>query len=473
MPQKCDIGIIGMAVMGQNLALNIARKGFSVAVFNRTAEKTRQFFENRVKDEPIYPAYSLEEFIDLLRSPKKVMLMVKAGKPVESFLELLFPLLEAGDLILDGGNSHFQDTERRIAQAEKKGLLYLGVGISGGEEGALNGPSIMPGGHRAGYELVEEILKQAAAQADGPCTTYLGPGGAGHFVKMVHNGIEYAIMQAIAECYDLFRKAYQLKAPQIGQIFDQWNQSPNLQSYLLEISSQVLQYQDQETKTPLVDLILDQAEQKGTGKWTSQTAFDLGVPTPTINQSVITRTLSSFSDLRQKTSNLLKPEEKEGPTYLVGEEEARSLFSQALFLTELAAFSEGFHLLYQASSELNYHLSLPDIARIWQGGCILQAPLLKRIQAAFKTDSFPLLFATSQFKQEVKDNLQALVQTVTLGAQNNTPLPCLGAALSYYQAWQAETLPTNLIQAQRDYFGAHTYRRIDREGIFHTIWKEG
>jgi 6-phosphogluconate dehydrogenase len=462
----CDIGIVGLAVMGQNLALNMARKGFNVAVFNRTASRTQDFVKERVKDETIFPAYEVEEFLSLLAPPRRVMLMVKAGQPVDDFIQLFAPHLSSGDLIMDGGNSYYRDTDRRTKEAEDKGFLYLGVGISGGEYGALHGPSIMPGGHQEGYLMVKDILEKAAAQAeDGPCCTYLGPGSAGHFVKMVHNGIEYAFMQSIAECYHLLREVEELPAPSIGQIFEEWNKSEDLNSYLVEITAQVLQYIDPDTGKPLVDLILDQAEQKGTGKWASQVALDLGIPTPTINQSVIARNLSSFKEERKRISALFPREEAE-------KSDALSLhLEKALFLSELAAFCEGFHMLQEASSEFSYNLNLSEVARIWKGGCILQARLLNRIQEALKEEP-GLLFTSPLFLEKVKDYLPSLRQACTLALRGGIPVPALSASLSYFDSWKREWLPANLTQAQRDFFGAHTYRRIDREGVFHTIWQK-
>ncbi|HXL03072.1 MAG TPA: NADP-dependent phosphogluconate dehydrogenase [Candidatus Atribacteria bacterium] len=462
----CDIGIVGLAVMGQNLALNMARKGFKVAVFNRTASRTRDFLETRVKDESIFPAYEVEEFLSLLASPRRVMLMVKAGQPVDDFIQLFAPHLSSGDLIMDGGNSYYRDTDRRIKEAESKGFLYLGVGISGGEYGALHGPSIMPGGHREGYFLVKDILEKAAAQVeDGPCCTYLGPSSAGHFVKMVHNGIEYAFMQSIAECYHLLREVERLSPPSIGQIFEEWNKGDDLNSYLVGITAQVLQYLDPDTGKPLVDLILDQAEQKGTGKWASQVALDLGIPTPVINQSVIARNLSSFKEERKKISALFSEEKIEKSDVLSPQLE------KALFLSELAAFCEGFHMLQEASSEFSYNFNLSEIARIWKGGCILQARLLSQIQEALREEP-DLLFTSPLFWEKVKDCLPYLRQVCTLALQREIPVPALCASLSYFDSWKREWLPANLIQAQRDFFGAHTYRRIDREGVFHTIWQK-
>ncbi len=462
----CDIGIVGLAVMGQNLALNMARQGFKVAVFNRTASRTQDFVKERVKGEPIFPAYEVEEFLSLLVRPRRVMLMVKAGQPVDDFIQLFVPHLAPGDLIMDGGNSYYRDTDRRIRGAEDKGFLYLGVGISGGEYGALHGPSIMPGGHREGYLLVKDILEKAAAQVeDGPCCTYLGPGSAGHFVKMVHNGIEYAFMQSIAECYHLLREVGGLSAPSIGQVFEEWNKSEDLNSYLVEITAQILQYLDPETGRPLVDLILDQAEQKGTGKWASQVALDLGIPTPVINQSVIARNLSSFKEERKRISALFPKEEVEKSDALSPHLE------KALFLSELAAFCEGFHMLQEASREFSYNLNLSEIARIWKGGCILRARILSRIQEALKKEP-GLCFVSPLFLEKVKEYLPSLRQACTVALQGGIPVPALCASLSYFDSWKREWLPANLIQAQRDFFGAHTYRRIDREGIFHTIWQK-
>lgn len=462
----CDIGIVGLAVMGQNLVLNMARKGFKVAVFNRTAQRTQDFMRERVKDEPIFPAYQVEEFLSLLSSPRRVMLMVKAGQPVDDFIQLFTPHLSPGDLIIDGGNSYYRDTDRRIKEAESKGLLYLGVGISGGEYGALHGPSIMPGGHEEGYLLVKDILEKAAAQVeDGPCCTYLGPGSAGHFVKMVHNGIEYAFMQSIAECYYILREVGKLPAPTIGKIFEEWNKSEDLNSYLVNITAQVLQYLDPDTGKPLVDLILDQAEQKGTGKWASQVALDLGIPTPVINQSVIARNLSSFKEERKKISTLFpySPEEKSDISL--------PHLEKALFLSQLGAFSEGFHILKEASSEFSYNFNLPEVARIWKGGCILQSRLLGRIQEALRGEP-DLLFVSPIFREKVKEYLPSLRQVCAQALEREIPIPALCASLSYLDSWKREWLPANLIQAQRDFFGAHTYRRIDREGVFHTIWQK-
>jgi len=464
---NCDIGIIGMAVMGQNLALNIARKGYRVAVFNRTAERTREFVANRLRGEPVVPTYSLEEFISVLRKPRRVMLMVKAGSAVDEFMEALFPLLETKDLLIDGGNSFFRDTERRIREAEKRGVLFLGIGISGGEYGALHGPSIMPGGHEEGYRLVQEILEKAAAQVeDGPCCTYLGPGGSGHFVKMVHNGIEYALMQAIAEVYDILRKIYRLSGEEMQRLFTKWNES-EVASYLIEITGKILAVKDSETGKPLLELILDAAEQKGTGKWTSQVAFDLGVPTPTINQAVIARSLSSFKEKRVFLSQTWGTGEN---SQLPFTPEVEDALRETLFLSMVVAFSEGFHLLQVAQEEFHYTFHLGEIARIWKGGCILRARMLSSIQKALEENP-PLLFAAREFATKIKEGTKKARQMIQEACAFCVPVPVLAGALTYIDSWVSATLPANLLQAQRDFFGAHTYRRIDRPGTFHTVWE--
>ncbi len=466
MTTQCDIAIIGMAVMGQNLALNIARKGFAVAVFNRTGEKTQQFITERVADEPIVPTYTLAELAGVLRKPRRIMLMVKAGQAVDEFITAILPHLEPGDLLIDGGNSFFRDTERRIALAENHQLLFLGTGVSGGEYGALHGPSIMPGGHREGYLLVQEILEKAAAQVeDGPCCAYLGPGGSGHFVKMVHNGIEYAIMQAIAEVYDLMRRLYALPTDMIQRFFEEWKES-EIASYLVEITARILAVKDPHTQKPLVEVILDAAEQKGTGKWTSQVAFDLGVPTPIINQAVIARSFSFFKEIRTQ----LAPHHSEISPLPFTSHEAQCLKNSLLFAMVMA-FSEGFALLKAASQESGYTLHLPEIARIWKGGCILRTALLSRLQRAL-TENAPLLFASAEFLSEVKTILPQVRETVHKAANWGIPLPVLGSALTSFDSWTSAVLPANLLQAQRDFFGAHTYRRIDQEGVFHTNWEE-
>ncbi len=468
MQNSCDIGIIGMAVMGQNLALNIARKGFKVAVFNRTASRTEELMK-RVREEEIVPTYNLKEFVNSLKRPRKVMLMVKAGPAVDEFIDKLLELLEPGDLIIDGGNSFYQDTERRIKEVEERGLLFLGTGISGGEYGALHGPSIMPGGHQEGYALVREIFEKVAAQVeDGPCCTYLGPRSAGHFVKMVHNGIEYAFMQAIAEAYDLLCKVYRLSSEEIGRVFEEFNRS-EIASYLIEITAAIFKTKDPETQKPLVELILDQAEQKGTGKWTSQTAFDFGVPTPVINQSVIARTISSFKKERVHFASLWKNHEISPVDF---DDQHKEKIKDALFVSMIAAFSEGLHLLKVASQEMQYGLNLSEVVRIWKGGCILRARILGQIQEALQKGEEEILLFSPSFLDEIKKRVSKLREIVALAIEKEIPIPVLNSSLTYLDSWKSENLPANLIQAQRDFFGAHTYRRIDKEGVFHTIWEE-
>ncbi|MFN3699857.1 MAG: NADP-dependent phosphogluconate dehydrogenase, partial [Dictyoglomus sp.] len=353
----------------QNLALNIARKGYSVSVYNRTPEKTEEFIKDRVKDEKIFPYYDLKEFVESLEKPRKIILMVKAGKPVDDVIQELLPYLEPGDLIIDGGNSYFKDTSRRLQELKSKGILYLGMGVSGGEYGALYGPSLMPGGTKEAYEVVKEMLLRIAAQTeDGPCCTYVGDDSAGHFVKMVHNGIEYAIMELIAEVYDIMRKVLHMSSQDIGNVFEKWNQG-ELNSFLMEISSKIMKFTDEETKRPLVELILDKAEQKGTGKWTAQTALDLGIPTPTLNLAVEARIISHFKDLRVKLSKISSLSISKIP---LNKEEVIKDLEKALLFGIFISFSQGLWLIDEASKVFNYNLDLSEVLRIWKGGCIIR-----------------------------------------------------------------------------------------------------
>ena len=467
---QCDFGLIGLAVMGQNLALNVERNGFSVAVYNRTAARTKEFMAERAVGKNIVAGYTIEEFVGLLKKPRKIMLMVKAGAPVDAVIEQLKPHLEPGDLLIDGGNSFFGDTERRAAELERRGILYIGTGVSGGEYGALYGPSIMPGGQKEAYALVEPIFKAIAARVDGdPCVTYIGPRGAGHYVKMVHNGIEYGDMQLIAESYDILSRGAGLSAAELHEVFAEWNQG-ELSSYLIEITADIFAKIDEETGKPLVEVILDEAKQKGTGKWTSQNALDLGVPTPTINAAVESRIISSYKDERVAASAVLS-----GPTarYQGDRERLVRAVRAALYAAKICSYAQGFTLLRVASREYDYNLPLGDIARIWRGGCIIRARFLDKIRAAFERNPSLLnLLLDPDFAEAVQsrqDEWRFVVQTaVGLG------IPCLAfsASLAYYDAYRSARLPANLTQAQRDYFGAHTYRRIDKEGSFHTEWQE-
>jgi len=467
--QKSDIGIIGMAVMGQNLALNIESRGFSVAVYNRTESKTRRFIQERARERTITATYSLEDFIKSLGRPRKVLLMVKAGPPVDIFIERLIPLLEEGDIIIDGGNSHFKDTERRYREVEKEGILYLGTGISGGEYGALYGPCIMPGGNRKAYEQVEKIFTKACAHTeDGPCCTYLGPTSAGHYVKMVHNGIEYGVMQIIAECYHLMSTGLKMRIEDIQKVFNQWNRA-ELNSYLVEITADILGKKDDATGKPLVEVILDKAEQKGTGRWTSQSALDLGVPIPTISAAVNARIISSFKSQRTVLSGKLK--DPEGVENRINKEKFLSRLKDACYTGMLFSYVQGMHLLAIASEEFDYGLNLSEIARIWKGGCIIRARLLDTIKNIYQIyPTLPNLLLSDELKDVFNQRIPALREVAVQAKKWGIPTPAMSTCLDYYDSYRAATLPANLIQAQRDFFGAHRYERVDKEGTFHTMW---
>lgn len=467
---KYYCGLIGLAVMGQNLALNIARKGYTVSVYNRTSDKTKEFIEKRVKDEKITPYYDLKEFVDSLEKPRKIILMVKAGKPVDDVIQELVPFLEPGDLIIDGGNSYYKDTSRRLQELKTKGILYLGMGVSGGEFGALHGPSLMPGGTKEAYEMVKDMLLKIAAQTeDGPCCTYVGDDSAGHFVKMVHNGIEYAIMELIAEVYDIMRKVLRMTSQEIGDVFENWNKG-ELNSFLMEISYKIMRFIDEETNKPLVELILDRAEQKGTGKWTAQTALDLGIPTPTLNLAVEARVISHFKDLRVKLSksNVLKSSNCE-----INKEEVIKDLERALLFGIFMSFSQGLWLIDEASKVFNYNIDLSEVLRIWKGGCIIRAKILNFLREVIKEDPSNVSLLLSEKSQNfIKDKIDSVKRVSDIGRKCGIQLLCLNSSLDYFYALSSEYLPANLIQAQRDFFGAHTYERVDKEGIFHTEWEK-
>lgn len=463
---KADIGLIGLAVMGQNLALNIARKGYSVAVYNRTAERTKKFVDDRVKSEKIIPTYSIEDFVDSLEKPRKIVLMVKAGQPVDDMIAELLPHLERGDLIIDGGNSHYADTDRRLKELEKEGILYLGMGVSGGEYGALHGPSLMPGGTKQAYQLVEKILLDIAAKTeDGPCCTYVGNGSAGHFVKMVHNGIEYSIMQSIAEVYDVMRKALKLSSEQIGEIFEDWNRG-ELSSFLMEISFKIMNWKDEETSKPLVELILDKAEQKGTGKWSTQVALDLGVPAFSMAASVFARVVSYYKEERQKLSKRYEPAVKRDGSVEV--EELRRALSLAYFLS----YSQGIWLIHEASKSFNYGVDLLEVLRIWKGGCIIRSKMLDFLRSLLKNSPENVTFLDDEEARKfVEERLPSAIKVSNFARSCKIATPALNACLDYLFSLISENLPANLIQAQRDFFGAHTFQRIDRPGTFHVEWQ--
>ncbi|WP_129723594.1 NADP-dependent phosphogluconate dehydrogenase [Xylanivirga thermophila] len=467
--EKADIGLIGLAVMGQNLVLNMNNNGYSVSVYNRTPGRTNKFISSSAKGrDTIIPTYTIEEFVSSLKRPRKIMLMVKAGAPVDGVIESLLPILDKGDLIIDGGNSFFEDTRRRATYLEKKGLLYLGVGVSGGEEGALKGPSIMPGGSKDAWNMVSDILIDISAKAEGAsCCDYIGPDGAGHYVKMVHNGIEYGDMQLISEAYFLMKELLGMSAKDIQKVFEKWNGGV-LNSYLISITADILGKVDQETQKPLVDVILDTAGQKGTGRWTSQQALELNVSTPTITEAVFARSMSSNKTERVTASKILSgPESK----FSGDMDEFIDAIGKALYASKICSYAQGFDILKKASIEYNWDLDLGNIALLWRGGCIIRAQFLNKIKEAYANDkNLPNLLLDNYFRSAIEDGQSAWRKVVSMAFQQGIPVPCFSSALAYYDSYRREHLPANLIQAQRDYFGAHTYERLDKKGVFHTDW---
>ncbi|VXD15431.1 gluconate-6-phosphate dehydrogenase, decarboxylating [Planktothrix serta PCC 8927] len=464
-------GVIGLAVMGENLALNVERNGFPIAVYNRTGAKTDEFMQQRAQGKNVKAAYTLEEFVQSLERPRRILVMVKAGKPVDAVIDQLKPLLDQDDMIIDGGNSLYEDTERRTKELEATGLGFVGMGVSGGEEGALWGPSLMPGGTEASYKELEPILTKIAAQVDdGPCVTFIGPGGAGHYVKMVHNGIEYGDMQLIAEAYDLLKNVAELNANQLHEVFTEWNTTDELNSFLIEITADIFKKIDPETGLPLVDLIVDAAGQKGTGRWTVMSALELGVSIPTIIAAVNSRIISSYKEERVAASEQLP-----GPT-LEYDGDVLSLINKirdALYCSKICSYAQGMALLSAASKEFGYNLDLGEMARIWKGGCIIRAGFLNKIKAAFNDNpNLPNLLLAPEFKQTILDRQEAWREVLVLANQFGIPVPAFSASLDYFDSYRRATLPLNLTQAQRDYFGAHTYERTDkpRGEFFHTEW---
>ena len=464
-----SFGVIGLAVMGENIALNVERNGFPIAVYNRSREKTDAFMEQRAQGRNVKAGYTLEEFVGLLERPRKILVMVKAGGPVDKVIEQLIPLLDEGDIIIDGGNSLYEDTERRTRELEPKGFRFIGMGVSGGEEGALNGPSLMPGGTESSYEYLSPIFTKIAAQVDdGPCVAYCGPGGAGHYVKMVHNGIEYGDMQLIAEAYDLLKNAAGLDHNQLHEVFTEWNTTEELDSFLIEITSKIFPYIDDETGLPLVDLIVDAAGQKGTGRWTAVDALNLGVPIPTIGAAVNARIMSSYKEERVAASKQIT-----GPSgkYEGDTKKFINMVRDALYCSKICSYAQGMALLYKASNEFNYNLDLGEMARIWKGGCIIRARFLNKIKKAFdQNPSLPNLLLAPEFKQTILDRQDAWREVIITAAKLGIAVPAFSASLDYFDSYRRERLPQNLTQAQRDYFGAHTYLRTDKEGSFHTAW---
>jgi len=466
-----SFGVIGLAVMGENLALNVESRGFPVAVYNRTSSKTEDFMAKRAQGKNVTAAYSLEEFVKTLARPRKILVMVKAGKPVDIVIDQLKPLLEPGDMIIDGGNSLYEETERRTKDLEATGLGFVGMGVSGGEEGALKGPSLMPGGTDTAYQELEPILTKIAAQVDdGPCVTYIGPGGAGHYVKMVHNGIEYGDMQLIAEAYDLLKNGLGLDHKQLHQVFSEWNTTDELNSFLIEITADIFKYIDPDTNQPLVDLILDSAGQKGTGRWTVVSSLELGVPIPTMYAAVNARVISSY-----KQERVAAAKELTGTTgkYDGDSQAFINKVRDALYCSKMCSYAQGMALLGKASEEFNYNLNLAETARIWKGGCIIRAGFLDKIKNAFNENpKLPNLLLAPEFKQTILDRQDAWRDVLVVSNQLGIPVPAFSASLDYFDSYRRDRLPQNLTQAQRDYFGAHTYERTDKEGVFHTEWAQ-
>ena len=468
---QCDIGLIGLAVMGENLVLNMESKGFSVAVFNRTTEVTEKFVGARGKGKNIQPTRTMEEFVGALKRPRKAMIMVKAGAPVDAVIGQLAPLLEKGDVIIDGGNSLFTDTQRRCKDLEGRGIHFVGCGVSGGEEGALKGPSLMPGGSRESWEMIAPIFRKIAAQVDGePCCRYMGPDGAGHYVKMVHNGIEYGDMQLICEAYAILKDVVAMDDKQLAETFTEWNKG-ELDSYLIEITSQIFRKIDPETGRPLVDVILDKAGQKGTGMWTLQSAIAQSVVISTINAAVEARVISSRKDERVAAAKILpqpKPKKFTGdPKKLI------DAVRNALYASKIVSYAQGMELLGAASVQYKWNLNFGDIATIWRGGCIIRAKFLNRIVDAYKRDpALHNLLLDSYFTDIIKNTQDNWRIAVAAAVEQGVAVPAFSASLAYFDSYRQARLPSNLLQAQRDFFGAHTYERVDKPGVFHTEWIE-
>lgn len=478
MAEKAKIGLIGLGVMGENLALNIARNGFRIAVYNRSVDKVDAFVAGRGKDQPVIGCRDEKSFIDSLETPRKIILLVKAGEAVDQTIAKLLPDLEKGDIIIDGGNSHFTDTQRREKELKEKGIFLVGSGVSGGEEGALWGPSLMPGGDKSAYEKVKPIWEAIAAKVnDGPCVTYLGPDGAGHFVKMVHNGIEYGDMQLIAEVYDVMRRGLSMPAREMADVFETWNKGI-LDSFLIEITAKILTVVDPETGKPLVDMILDKAGQKGTGKWTSESALDLGIAVPTIDSALTGRMLSAMHDMRQESSKILVGHETgngKASSSVSKElkEEILKALHDALYASKVCSYAQGMALIKEGSDFYKWNIDLSESARIWKGGCIIRAELLEKIRAAFaRRADLPNLLMDTEFSKTVLSFESNWRKAIVFAIERAIPVPALSSSLAYFDSLRSASLPQNLTQAQRDFFGAHTYQRVDapEKGFVHTDW---
>jgi 6-phosphogluconate dehydrogenase len=467
---KQQIGVIGLAVMGKNLALNIESKGFTVSVYNRTPEKTKELLAE-AQGKKLVGTYSIEEFVASLETPRRILIMVKAGAPTDDTIKQLLPHLDKGDILIDGGNSYFPDTQRRTKELEAQGIRFIGTGVSGGEEGALKGPAIMPGGERSAYELVAPILTAISAKVNGePCCTYIGPDGAGHYVKMVHNGIEYGDMQLICEAYHLLKDVAGADTKELHSIFAEWNRG-ELDSYLIEITADIFTKIDPDTGKPMVDVILDSAGQKGTGKWTSQSALDLGVPLSIITESVFARFLSAMKEERTAAAKVLK-----GPAVKPYEGDRWAFIEavrKALYASKICSYAQGFAQMRAASEEYGWDLQYGEIAKIFRGGCIIRARFLQNITDAYKRNpGLTNLLLDDYFKEIVESYQEAWREVVAVAVARGIPVPAFASALAYFDSYRTERLPANLLQAQRDYFGAHTFQRVDKEGTFHFQWLE-
>lgn len=465
--EKANFGFMGLGVMGHMLALNMERNGFRVAGYDLDADKVKAF-GTKYPEKNLFACNTLEEFLATLEHPRRIMMMVPAGKAVDAAIAGIKDALEPGDLLIDGGNTHFLDTERRSKELEAEGIVYIGTGVSGGEYGALWGPSIMPGGQDEAWKMIKPIFEAISAKVEREaCVTHIGPRGAGHYVKMVHNGIEYGDMQLIAEAYDILHRGLGLNNAELHEVFAEWNRG-ELESYLIEITADIFAKMDPESSQTIVDLILDEAAQKGTGKWTSQNSLDLGAPTPTINAAVESRIISAYKEERVRASEVLTgPESK----ISLDEKEMIELVRDALYAAKICSYAQGFALMRLASEEYEYHLHYEEIARIWRGGCIIRARFLNDIRQAFIRNPYlPNLMVDPEFAQAMNKYQSALRKVVALAAESGIPVLAFSSALAYFDAYRSARLPANLTQAQRDYFGAHTYRRVDREGSFHTQW---
>ena len=469
---KQQIGVVGMAVMGRNLALNIESRGYSVSIFNRSSSKTDEVIALH-PDKKLVPTYTVEEFVDSLEKPRRILLMVKAGEATDKTIQSLLPHLDKGDILIDGGNTFFQDTIRRNEMLANSGINFIGTGVSGGEEGALKGPAIMPGGQKDAYDLVAPILEEIAAKADdgAPCVTYVGPNGAGHYVKMVHNGIEYGDMQLIAESYDILRRVGGLTVEETAEVFKSWN-TGELDSYLIEITADILTKKDPETGKPMVEVIMDTAGNKGTGKWTSQSALDLGVPLPLITESVFARYISTLKEEREVASKELSPIKV--PELSNTEKQALvESVRKGLYFSKIMSYAQGFAQMRVASEEFYWNLNYGEIAKIFRAGCIIRAQFLQKITDAFERDpELKNLLLDKYFLYVTESYQEAVREVVVTAVQAGIPVPTFSSALAYYDSYRSEVLPANLIQAQRDYFGAHTYNRVDKPGVFHFEWAQ-